>query len=46
VEHWASQNNPAQENAAYAFDVLFYASQGELQPLIEATALTYALARA
>lgn len=43
LDYWASQNTPAQQNAAFVFDVLFYATQGELQPLIEAASLAYAM---
>ncbi len=43
VEMWQTANNPVTTNGSYLFDLTVFASQGQLQPLVRATSLRYAL---
>jgi LysM repeat protein len=43
VAKWYSDNLPSRVGGSYVFDLTIYASQGHLQPLINATRLLYSL---
>jgi LysM repeat protein len=44
ITEWQKISQPSTTNGAYQFDLIVYASQGQLQPLIQATGLQYLLA--
>jgi LysM repeat protein len=43
VDAWQAANNPVETNGSYLFDLTVIASGGQLQPLVQATSLQYAL---
>jgi hypothetical protein len=43
IAKWYSDNLPSRVGGSYVFDLTIYASQGHLQPLINATRLLYSL---
>jgi LysM repeat protein len=43
IDFWQSNNTPSENSGSYLFSLTIYASQGQLQPLIQATSLQYDL---
>lgn len=43
VDAWQAANTPVTTNGSYFFDLTVFASQGQLQPLVQATSLQYGL---
>ncbi|MEZ4783418.1 MAG: LysM peptidoglycan-binding domain-containing protein [Candidatus Kapaibacterium sp.] len=43
VSEWQKINTPSPDGGSYMFDLTIYASQGQLQPLIQVTSLQYGL---
>ena len=43
VSEWQKANDPSSDGGSYMFDLTVYASQGQLQPLMQVTSLQYGL---